>query len=170
MLGQVVQRQRNRRGHQRRCECLTRLEHRYIPPLVPTRFLPVFDDVNQGTLPQVPFGGEVGGEENQGQRSVFCPPAYSHNLFKSINACKTNLLLGMTMKLNTRPRTLAESEHEREQRRRCESRAREEAEREKRLVLQGRARITREHLRLAFPPVPCITHRKLYTMLDRLIP
>ena len=71
-----------------------------------------------------------------------------------LNAFKTNLL-SMTIVLNMHPRTLAESEHEREQRRRCESRAKEEAEREKRLVLQGRARITREHLRLAFLSGPC---------------
>ena len=54
----------------------------YHLPLFPTRFLAVIDDVNQGALPQVPFGGEVGGEENQVQRSVFCPPAYSHYLFQ----------------------------------------------------------------------------------------
>ena len=71
-----------------------------------------------------------------------------------LNAFKTNLL-SMTITLNMHSRTLAESEHEREQRRRCESRAKEEAEREKRLVLQGRARITREHLRLAFLSGPC---------------
>ena len=125
-------------------------------PLFPTRFLTVIDDVNQGTLPQVPFSGEIGGEENQVQSecnlssSILSVPVKINKL----NAFKTNLL-SMTIVLNMHSRTLAESEHEREQRRRCESRAKEEAEREKRLVLQGRARITREHLRLAFLSDPC---------------
>ena len=52
----------------------------YHLPLFPTRFLAVIDDVNQGALPQVPFGGEIGGEEDQGLRSAFYPPSNFHYL------------------------------------------------------------------------------------------
>ena len=37
-----------------------------VPPSLSLAFLAVIDDVNQGPLSEVPFGGKVGGEENQG--------------------------------------------------------------------------------------------------------